>query len=316
MDMEHPIIIQGPPLPPKVSGDLLGTLTIRLQACSIIDGSFARIQFWGSSAYSDLQSSSSGGAAAIEYPLIGSIPSLYNYMKDASPLRVSFLRHSNSTNSSNELIGYAHISDMSITDKLKPESITTTEDHDSGNTTAAIRTIKLSLRREVQISSPSNNTAVSSGSVGKAVFELLFRVIVPPPRPQPQQPQQVQMNNMQQQVNVCPTQKVNRPMKRQDLQPNVQSSSTVPLNNLPQHNTNPSYFVQGQCNNNSSVNNDSSIGQYSGDLYGGSSIEEKQSLLEELLELCTDDMTIPTVNSDPSCIDPYDMRISRMVQKC
>ena len=307
--MEHPMIIQGPPLPPKVSGDLLGTLTIRLQACSIIDGSFARIQFWGSSEYSDLQSRSNGGAAAVEYPLIGSIPSLDNYMKDASPLRVSFLRPSNNNN---ELIGYAHISDMSITDKLKPELITTTQDYDGGKTTATIRTIKLSLRREVQIVSPKNTDVVSSSSVGKAVFELLFRVIVPPTRPL--QPQQVQMNK--QQVNACPKQMIdNRPMARQDLQPNVQSSSTVPLNNQPpQNNTNPSYFVQGECND-SSVNNDSSIGQYSGDLYGGSSIEEKQSLLEELLDLCTDDMTIPTVNSsDPSCIDPYDMWISRMVQ--
>jgi len=308
MDMERPISIQqGPPLPPKVSGDLLGTLTIRLQACSIIDGSFARIQFWGSSEYSDLR----GASAAVEYPLIGSIPSLDNYMKDASPLRVSFLRPS--SNNSNELIGYAHISDMSITDKhkLKPESVTTTEDHDR-NTTATIRTIKLSLRREVQILSLD---AVSSSSVGKAVFELLFRVIIPPRPQQPEQPQQVQMNIMQQQVNVCPTQKVgNRQTTRQDLQPTVQSSTVMPTNNLPPHNTNPSYFVQGQSNN-SSVNNDSSIGLNSGNLYGGSSIEEKQSLLEELLDLCTDDMTIPTVNSsDPSCIDPYDMWISRMVQ--
>jgi len=301
--MERPIIIQGPPLPPKVNGDLLGTLTIRLQACSIIDGAFARIQFWGSSAYSDLHlQSNSSNMSAVEYPLIGSIPSLDNYMKDASPLRVSFLRPSNNNN---ELIGYAHISDMSITDKLKPES-TTTQDQD-GNTTATIRTIKLLLHREVQIVS-SNNTAVSSGSVEKAVFELLFRVIVPP-RPQPQQVQRDK-----QQVKVCPRQMVdNRPMQRQENTHNVQSSSTVPLNNLPQHNTNPSYFVQGQSNN-SSVNKDSSIGQYSGNMYGGSSIEEKQSLLEELLDLCTDDMTIPTVNSDPSCIDPYDMWISRMVQ--
>ena len=92
----------GPSLPPNVTGELIGTLTIRLQECSIA-ATFARIKFWGAQTFSDLHPSQNRPApdempnsqghhrlVTVEYPLMGSILGLYKYLEDALPLQVRF----------------------------------------------------------------------------------------------------------------------------------------------------------------------------------------------------------------------------------
>ena len=111
---------QGSSLPPNVNGDLIGTLTVRFQSCSLENyNTFARIQFWGDPTFSDLSLSTvstpvkpSTSSPTIEYPLIGSIHGLQNYLKDASPLRISFYRTSKCPQQnlmSSELVGFGHV---------------------------------------------------------------------------------------------------------------------------------------------------------------------------------------------------------------
>ena len=266
------IISQAQPLPPKVNGDLIGSLTIQLKRVEP-PNSFARIHFWGEESFLNISVSS-----AVEYPLIGSIHSLDGYMKDASPLRVSFFHHSKCQGQQIELVGYASIHDLCITDKLRAGCPST---QDSSVATPN-NTIKLSLRREVSIvSSDSDN---SDSKVGEAVFELLFRVIVPSSTLQP--------NDV-----------AGQPALRDELSMCPQHANiTQPL-----HHYTSQHLPPNQCG--------SSQFDSSSELY--SSIEEKQSILEELLDICADDYTVPTIDSSlPSCcIDPYDMWISRMVHK-
>ena len=91
----------GTSLPPRVIGELLGTLTIRLLSTSYHNSQqqdvFARVQFWGETSYSDLCLSKEDGSSPsilsrpVEYPLLGSIHTLCSYLNDASPLKVIFL---------------------------------------------------------------------------------------------------------------------------------------------------------------------------------------------------------------------------------
>ena len=133
--MPAPTLARGPSLPPEVVGELLGTLTIRLQACSLTDVS-ARVQFWGEQTYSDLCLLRDGlpfvESSAIEYPLLGSIHDLCTYLIDASPLKVTFLRHpqnyqqfrtegraSSCVQLQPVIVGYAYLQDICIKDLTK-----------------------------------------------------------------------------------------------------------------------------------------------------------------------------------------------------
>jgi len=299
--MPVPTLAPGPSLPPEVVGELLGTLTIRLQACSLIDVS-ARVQFWGEQTYSDLCLLRDGlpfvGSSAIEYPLLGSIHGLCSYLIDASPLKVTFLRHpqnhqqlrtegraSSCVQLQPAIVGYAYIQDICIKDLTKVYF----------EQEKALETIKLSLRRETPIVCPDAVLDSAKIYIGEACFELLFRVLV------------------------CPNAATAR----------MQEGSA--MQGLPAHqallsslHTNPPHGILQYINTksplaqNANINDQDCIQSIANasirepnDHLGGD--EEEHSLLEELLDLCSDDMTIPTVDSAITCVDPYEMWISRMI---
>lgn len=255
----------GTSLPPKVLGDLIGTLTIRLLSIKyhnshVQQDIFARVRFWGEVTYVDLcLSKDDGSSPSVEYPLLGSIHTLCSYLNDASPLKVTFLRHSATKNQPTEsgqpeIFGFAYIQDLCIKDFLPPMNI------QQENTQ---KSIKFVLRRDSQIVGGSGS---DKHVIGEASFELSFRV----------------------QVCIC--------------------TSTIPI---PAPNPPPAVNCTS-VNDNICPADDSS--QQPSDIGGmSSSIEEKQSLLEELLDLCCDDMTIPTVDSSSTCVDPYELWISRMI---
>ena len=90
-------------LPPGISGNEIGTLSICFQHCSI-PKSFARIKFWGGDSYScDLHPSQS-----VNFLLVGETSSIVKYMKDASPLHIQIFSSNDST-----LIGNVFIIDLS-----------------------------------------------------------------------------------------------------------------------------------------------------------------------------------------------------------
>ena len=300
--MPAPTLARGPSLPPEVVGELLGTLTIRLQACSLTDVS-ARVQFWGEQTYSDLCLLRDGlpfvESSAIEYPLLGSIHDLCTYLIDASPLKVTFLRHpqnyqqfrtegiaSSCVQLQPVIVGYAYLQDICIKDLTKGYF----------EQECALKTIKLSLRRDTPIVFPDAVLDSATIYIGEACFELLFRVLV------------------------CPNTATAR----------MQEGSTI--KGLPAHQallsslpTNPPHGILQYINTKSPLAQNANINDHDciqsitndsirkpNDLCVGGD-EEKHSLLEELLDLCSDDMTIPTVDSAITCVDPYEMWISRMI---
>lgn len=262
----------GASLPPKVPGELIGTLTIRLLSINYHESHrhqdvFARVQFWGEVTFVDLYLSKDDGSSSavasgpIEYPLVGSIHTLCSYLNDASPLKVTFLRqstnHQPKESGQPEIVGYAYIQDLCVKDFLPPLNV----QHENTQ-----KSIKFVLRRDSQIVGGSGS---DRPVIREASFELSFRVLVCP------------------NTSIAPT-----------------YTSTIPI---PAPNPPPAE----KC---TSVNVDIDSSQQPSDIGGmSSSIEEKQSLLEELLELCCDDMTIPTVDSSNTCVDPYELWISRMI---
>lgn len=297
------MLSRGPSLPPRVDGESIGTLSIHLVTCSISD-ICARIQFWGEPGYSyfclSIDKSVPVGVEAIEYPLVGSILTLNSYLRDASPLRVVFLRHgqghrhlsgekriSNLNSLDPEVVGYSSIRDVCI--NIMP--CLDIAQNDSS------KKIKISLRRKLNIECPVSGPNDEKSHVGEAIFEFHFAIF---------------------EDLIARAHWGNEP-------PSLglslhQSSTKLPeasSNWMPQlvHRTRPPFrgtipcIRDKDCNLNIACD---SMSQYS-DLCA-SSAREKQSLLEELLDLCTDDSTLPTFNSiDNHCVDPYEMWISRIV---
>lgn len=266
----------GTSLPPKVLGELIGTLTIRLLSINYHESHrhqdiVARVQFWGEVTYVDLclskddGSSSAVASGPIEYPLVGSIHTLCSYLNDASPLKVTFLcqstNHQPTESRQPEIVGHAYIQDLCIKDFLPPLNV----QHENTQ-----KSIKFVLRRDSQIVGGSGS---DRHVIRDASFELSFRVLV------------------------CPN---------TSIAPTYISTIPIPAPNQPPAEKCTSVNVD-ICPADDSSQQPSDIGGMS------SSIEEKQSLLEELLELCCDDMTIPTVDSSNTCVDPYELWISRMI---
>lgn len=261
-------------LPPKVLGELIGTLTIRLLSINCREHEvLARVQFWGETNFSDLcLSKEDESSPSVEYPLVGSIHTLCSYLQDASPLKVTFFRqstnHQPTETGQPEIIGYAYIQDLCINDFLPSLNA------QQGN---AQKSIKFVLRRESQITGHEH-------VVGEASFELHFRVLVCP------------------NTAIAPLYTTDTGSVAQVAPPPLLRQSTIPL---PAPNPPPSEKC-AIVNNNICAADDSS--RQPSDIGGMGS-----SILEDLLELCCDDMTIPTVDSSIPCVDPYELWISRMI---
>jgi hypothetical protein len=276
-----------------------------MQACSVNDV-FARVQFWGEQTYSDLSLHRFGyppvESRAIEYPLIGSISALCNYLIDASPLKVTFLHHpqnhqqlrteegvSSYVQPRPEIVGFAYIRDISISDLQKV----------SFEQEGTLKTIKLFLKRASPIISPDSGLECHKIDIGEAGFELFFRLLV-------------RSDAAIARLNDCSSMQ-GLPARRA-----MHSSTTLPTNpphEIPHYlNTmppiaQPPSIIDCDCNQS---NNDDSTRELSDFPVGGN--EEKHSLLEELLDLCSDDMTIPTVDSAKTGVDPYEMWLSRIIK--
>jgi hypothetical protein len=278
--------LRGPSLPPGVTGELIGTLTIRFLACSTTD-TFAKIQFWGEPTFTCVSplndASSATDSHAIEYPLVGSIHAMNSYLLDASPLQVSFLRQTKgcrkrkgTSGSGNRtlnpvLVGSAYIRDVSIHDVFNVDSF-------------GAETRKMSLIRKLKMMRPgSDMNDHKSHVIGEAIFELDFEYFADFGVPLPI----------------------------------ASTSATLPLDSS--HNRLRSILLANSplqkvpC-----VRDKSCARMLNGDTVSEPSdlisIMEKQGLLEELLHLCSDDMTIPTVESaSNTCVDPVESWISRIV---
>lgn len=293
-----------PSLPPNVDGEVIGTLAISFRRCSISEA-LARIQFWGETRFSDLcpeqqrrssndtvplncpeigtgnddrpeSSSHEAGRSKVVYELVGNSLSLCKYLEDASPLQVSFSRHQKGTSSAQvAFLGCASITDIGNAELFMLEAA-------QNNVPEQMQT--LSLRRVVQISS-SGPDANSSNFIGQALFELVFQVRNPA--------------TAQQQKTASQTEQF---IQHQSMAPNQRSTLS---------------FKQNQAKK--SLTCDDSTQSLIGEVVGlqsdtsTSNEAENQTLFEELLDLCTDDMTIPTTCSAITAFDPYDMWISRMV---
>lgn len=288
---------RGPSLPPRVIGERFGTLTIRLLACSATD-TYARVQFWGEPICSYVfppsikWSSESGavGSHAIEYPLVGCIHALNSYLKDASPLQVVFLRRNKARRQhsgpkrgidgamlDSDYVGSAYIRDVCIDNMPNLDSA-------QGN---QAENINISLHRKLKIFHPNSEmNDHKSHIIGEAIFELDFDLIAdlfvaaPTASSLTLFPQDSPQNSLRRVTNANP-----------------------PVPKIPcVHGKNCTHLEIGD-----------SVRDQSG-FSCATSTEEKQSLLEELLDLCNDDLTIPTVDSAiQSHFDPYDNWISRIV---
>ncbi|KAL7440408.1 hypothetical protein ACHAXH_005848 [Discostella pseudostelligera] len=288
---------RGPSLPPRVIGERIGTLTIRLLVCSPTD-TYARVQFWGEPICSYVfpinkeWSSKSGavGSHAIEYPLVGSIHALNSYLKDASPLQVAFLRRNEARRQRSgpnmgidgalldaDYVGSAYIRDICIDNMPNLDSA-------QGN---PAENINISLHRKLTIFRPNSEmNDQKSHIIGEAIFKLDFDlfadlfVAAPTASSLTIFPQDSPQNSLRRVTNANP-----------------------PVPKIP----------CAHCKNCTHLEIGDSVRDQSG-FSCATSTEEKRSLLEELLDLCIDDLTIPTVDSAiQSHFDPYDNWISRIV---
>lgn len=260
---------RGPSLPPRVAGELIGTLTIRFLACSTTD-TYATIQFWGESRFSSVfplnNESITVGSHAIEYPLVGSILTMKSYLADASPLQVTFWR---------QIIDYRHpqwvgstcIRDLCI-------------DNESHFDSTGAKTLLQNLKIKRPSSDMNNHT---SHVIGEAIFEVVFQLYAHLDDAAP--------------IASSLTQTQDSRLRR------------IHPANLPMR-TSPCKYDK-KCTR---IFKDDSVSEQR-DFEHASSTAEKQSLLEELMKLCDDDMTIPTVESalHTTCFDLYDDWISRIV---
>ncbi|KAL7553631.1 hypothetical protein ACHAWF_016936 [Thalassiosira exigua] len=265
---------QGPSLPPKVKGEIIGTLTISLRGCSVV-GAFARIRFWGESTCSDVRSASNDRKEtivterpdAVKYPLIGSVLGLQKYLEDASPLRVDFLMpevgQMQDETIQPSLVGHGFISDLCAGELLKVQA--------SGD--ALPKAMRLLHQRRLQIFCPD------SIPIGEALFDLIFHVFV-----SPAVASQAQTNPSRKEALIPETIIPPKPLVCPLTRPNLVHLPRPPHAHTHAH----------------TLDNHA---------------EDQQSLLEELLDLCADDMTMPTMDSANSCIDPYDMWLSRIVAR-
>jgi hypothetical protein len=271
---------RGPSLPPRVIGEVIGTLTIRFLACSTKD-TYARVQFWGESGFSFIvplnNESVDGASHAIEYPLVGNILAINSYLTDASPLQVSFLRRTKGRDGSlpgPELVGGAYIRDICFNNLPHLDSAKC----DKANS------LKTTLLRRLKMMRPGSDTVI-----GEAIFELDFELFVDAVVAAPivsslkaSLPQDSPNNSF---------------WRMQQENPTVRIEPCVHVQN----------FTQQQLVSDDAMREQS-------DVLCSSSTAEKESLLEELLDLCNDDMTIPTIDSAvQTSVDPYDVWISRLV---
>ena len=112
------------PLPPKLQGGSLGSITIRFKRLQINDAyedssTFCRLQFWGEDQFIDIDSDEldAKGSTSIEYPLIGSMHGIKRYFSDMGVLPIPIIQKMKGTKDE-VLLGQGNVPLLQVLNQL------------------------------------------------------------------------------------------------------------------------------------------------------------------------------------------------------